>query len=234
MKANVPGPLAVGYWRGPDAFDKGEPLPMMSCPDCQTNLDEVPVGAPCPGCGGRRRDANATAEVAEVTVAALRPGLSTRDGDPSWPQQWKQVLACLETLRAAYEADAVVSGTDGVKGLARSFFTECHHFGDDWLKKDVGNLPTIVGANGVEEYLENSPVLNTCEAICNTSKHFRRDRGKTARIGEVAVDPSGAWNVTIEVDPASECTKEIDALELADECVKAWRDFFTRFGITEP
>jgi Zn finger protein HypA/HybF involved in hydrogenase expression len=29
----------------------------MTCPDCGTNLDDVPVGDPCPTCGSRRRDA---------------------------------------------------------------------------------------------------------------------------------------------------------------------------------
>ena len=29
----------------------------MICPDCQQNLDDVPVGDPCPQCGGVQRSA---------------------------------------------------------------------------------------------------------------------------------------------------------------------------------
>jgi len=32
-------------------------IPMMFCPDCNANLDGIPVGEPCPGCGGKRRSA---------------------------------------------------------------------------------------------------------------------------------------------------------------------------------
>ena len=39
---------------------------MMSCPDCQTNLDQVPVGDPCPTCGGMRRDAVVTPPTANA------------------------------------------------------------------------------------------------------------------------------------------------------------------------
>jgi hypothetical protein len=33
---------------------------MMTCGGCQRNLDEVPIGTPCPSCGSGRRDAVAT------------------------------------------------------------------------------------------------------------------------------------------------------------------------------
>jgi hypothetical protein len=43
---------------------------MMTCPDCGETLDAVPVGSPCPKCGGLRRDATAKVETV-VAVAAV-------------------------------------------------------------------------------------------------------------------------------------------------------------------
>jgi hypothetical protein len=54
----------------PDAIGKGQPPPMMFCPDCDTTLDDVRVSDLCPTCGGRRRSAIATAGVANVAVVA--------------------------------------------------------------------------------------------------------------------------------------------------------------------
>lgn len=39
----------------------------MICPECGTQLDNVPVGDPCPTCGSQRRSATVTVE----TVAAV-------------------------------------------------------------------------------------------------------------------------------------------------------------------
>ena len=45
----------------------------MFCPDCNANLDDVRVGAPCPQCGGDRRSATVVPEPvrAVVTVPSL-------------------------------------------------------------------------------------------------------------------------------------------------------------------
>jgi hypothetical protein len=46
---------------------------MMFCPDCKTNLDDVPVGDACPGCGGKRRSTIAAVGVAAAAVVAHPP-----------------------------------------------------------------------------------------------------------------------------------------------------------------
>lgn len=45
----------------------------MSCPDCGEVLADVGLADPCPGCGGNRRSANALAQPAMVSAAALQP-----------------------------------------------------------------------------------------------------------------------------------------------------------------
>ena len=54
---------------------------MMTCPDCQTNLDEVPVESPCPNCGSHRRDATVSPE----TVAAVAHVIGGHQGPAGEP-----------------------------------------------------------------------------------------------------------------------------------------------------
>jgi hypothetical protein len=102
---------------------------MMFCPDCNTNLDAVPVDDPCPGCGGKRRSAVAYAEVARAVAtappvtavghshladgtevievgsegyrSASRSGPATQRFEGSPPQGEEDVLQVCKTLRAA-------------------------------------------------------------------------------------------------------------------------------------
>jgi hypothetical protein len=41
----------------------------MFCPDCSVSLDDVPVGNPCPGCGGRRRSAKVGIPAVSATIS---------------------------------------------------------------------------------------------------------------------------------------------------------------------
>jgi len=51
---------------------------MMFCPDCSRNLDDVPVGDPCPQCGSTRRSAAAPAGVAAAAGSAADVTASVR------------------------------------------------------------------------------------------------------------------------------------------------------------
>ena len=48
---------------------------MMSCPDCGADLNDVPVGDPCPKCGGTRRDATVSPGTIEARVSIPTPGI---------------------------------------------------------------------------------------------------------------------------------------------------------------
>ena len=63
----------------------------MTCPDCGSNLDPVPISEPCPSCGGMRR--NTTVTVApgnisfqgqEVALTVTMPVDSVTLPDPAW------------------------------------------------------------------------------------------------------------------------------------------------------
>jgi hypothetical protein len=48
-------------------------MPVMFCPDCNTGLDDVPFGAPCPECGSQRRSANVAADSARAVGTVPSP-----------------------------------------------------------------------------------------------------------------------------------------------------------------
>jgi len=207
---------------------------MMFCPDCQTDLDDVPLGVACPGCGGQKRSALAQAEAAVVFVGSAAGSFSiTRDDHRPWTEQWQTILHCLEELRVAYSPRGETLGTVEIKSRVETFFVECDHL-RDWLKHDLSALHGVT-ADDIRGYaLRSSPALSTCYAVCNTHKHHTRDRGRTeAQIREISVSSSGA-RVAIEIDWASPSATTVDALGLAEDCVQAWSEFFKRFNIVEP
>ncbi len=210
-------------------MEKDKPPAVMFCPDCQTNLDDVPANDPRP-----------TAGVADVQASSSSVGVSVGMADSAfWLEQWLRVEKALALLRAAYEPGANVSSTVEVDLRVRSFFTECHHFGDDWIEKDLDNWPGIESAQG-EDHIKNSQALSACEAICNKAKHAERSKPKssTGRVLTIDSRPNGSHRVRLRVDwhpeseywhPESEWAYECpwcpDALELAEDCVASWREF---------
>lgn len=93
----------------------------MICPDCQQNLDNVPVGDPCPQCGGVRRSAVVQAQAAMVGVSAMALTVSIgysrqRFRAPAWPerddQRWELPLpvSITNNARAAINETTAHSG----------------------------------------------------------------------------------------------------------------------------
>jgi hypothetical protein len=204
---------------------------VMFCPACNSNLDDVPTGTPCPQCGGTDRSATAFAEAAGAVVAVGEVSLLLTKGDHRpWQEKWRKVLQRLNALHDAYSTDARTLGNDEIDGRVESFFTECNHL-RDWLKRDLRSLRGVTAADLTRHY-KHSDVLKTCTAISNTDKHHTSDGGITARIRETSITPAGA-RVTIEKNWASPHPERIDALDLANACVASWRAFFQAHGISE-
>jgi hypothetical protein len=202
----------------------------MVCTDCDTPLDDVPVGAVCPGCAGYRRSASVVAVVAAASAMAAVPTVSTKRRDPPpWTEKWLTALHWLGLLRTAYSEPQL--GNAEAQRRAETFFDECNHL-RYWLKEDIGGLARVTPSD-ISRHFKNSPDLQWCRDIGDTYKHHTRDHGPTARIEETVISPTGC-RVSVRVDVANSSASPVDALALAERCVNSWRAFFKTFGITPP
>jgi hypothetical protein len=202
---------------------------MMYCAECDENLDDVPVDSPCPSCGSARRSAKTTGLLTVGVIAmAGEVGLKvTRGSQRPWTDKWFAVLHCLEQLQNVYQ---VRVGTQEAEQHAASFFSECYHV-RDWLEHN--HLATRAD---IQAHIDRSRPLTKCAAICNTHKHHTRARATdiTARIHEIETMPTTGTRITYEFRRGTGRRTRVDALHLAEQCIKAWRTFFKKHNISEP
>ena len=107
----------------------------MRCPNCGADLDDVPVGYPCPDCGGNRRSANVEAGAALVVVVAPAPNVEIGyNPDPGWAWQWEITQYQLRQLREHYRSKPPIDNRE--LGLAvSSLLIDMWHVAD-WLVTD--------------------------------------------------------------------------------------------------
>jgi hypothetical protein len=203
----------------------------MTCPDCNANLDAVSADDPCPECGGGRRTAAVLPQTAWVAATLHEPSiLLTRDDHRPWFEKWREVVRARDLIGEAYHQRLPEVSTAEVEARVTHFFSECHDM-RDWLVGDRRGLPAVtIGA--IDDHVRSSSPLGIASAVANSHKHHTRDRGATARIRSTQMTPDGA-RVTIELDWATLEATQLDALEVADECLVSWREFFATHGITE-
>lgn len=195
----------------------------MTCGDCGSRLDDVPVGRPCPRCRGLRRDARVMAQTVEAHAVVLRPTIAIGYNEHRpWRQKWQDLLSTLEQLEAAYSTENG-QGNEDVRRVVENFFATCRDLAD-WLWQDKQTAD--VHKSAVMDFVLGNPHLRLADAIAQTTKHHTRRGGEdiTARITEIRVGPDGAcaqigWSRT-----AGDSGFE-DALDLAHGCVIAWQRF---------
>jgi hypothetical protein len=204
----------------------------MFCPDCDANLDAVPVGDPCPACRGTRRSAIVTPQTAAVSVTVPEPTISvTRGDDRPWLEKWREVLRARDQIALVYAQRVAGVGNAEVDERVTRFCSECHDM-RDWLLGDIASLPGVAEAE-VNAHARSTPWLVVASAVANSHKHHTRKAGRTtARIRSTHMTPIGA-RVSIEIDWATQDAQTVDALELADACIASWRQFFVSRGIAE-
>ena len=152
-------------------------------------------------------------------VAAAAGTVSTkRVGPPPWTEKWQTSLNWLGQLREAYSPGAEL-GNFEVQRRAETFFDECNHL-RYWLQGDVAALPGV-RLQDINQHFKNSPELKWCRDIGDTYKHYKRDRGPTARIEETIVSATGSL-VKIRVNVADLSASTVDALALAERCMDSW------------
>jgi hypothetical protein len=195
----------------------------MTCSDCGSCLDDVPIGRPCPNCAGLRRDARVMAQTAEVRVVALRPTIAIGYNEHRpWRQKWQDLSLALEQLEGAYATEEG-QGNEHIRRMVEDFFETCRELAD-WLWQDKQNANVTKSA--AMGFVMGDRHLRLADAMAQTTKHHTRQGSDpiTARITEIRVGPDGAraqigWS-RVSGENGSE-----DALDLARSCVGAWRGF---------
>jgi hypothetical protein len=207
----------------------------MFCPDCQRNLDDVPVGDPCPQCGGSKRSAVVQAQVAMVGVSAIAPTVSIGYSlTPGWAYQWRIIQRHLARLRDQYQ-DIDTRGNVDVEETVHALFLSLFHL-FDWLHQDSAlSLSRSVVNNWINQHRDT---LGLCRDYANTWKHMVRDSA-SARVVQITLIESGpnGYKVTLGYRPQGQPQQpmtEVDALDLAERSEQEWRNFLGAHGIAIP
>jgi hypothetical protein len=113
-----------------------------------------------------------------------------------------------------------------------AFFQNCYHL-KDWIKNDdTVKLPK--GFNIDKDFIDKNPCMCLLADICNGTKHLKLDSdGRSKESPEFysknySLTPGGQksvikvkWNIKTK-------TGNIDAFQLATECVQKWEEFINK------
>ena len=203
---------------------------MMYCPDCGFDLDSTPTSAPCPGCGRRRRSASVEAQVADAQVQASSLTVRVEHTRPRpWETKWQDVLSALDRIRGMADGSHRVASNREGERATEQFFEDCYALAE-WIEGDTRATPKVAGGEAVR-FRESDPHLQLCADICNSIKHHTRRPNRPH--GGILATTMGESSIrfTIEVERRSGSTMWVDALDLAEDCVEAWRSFLRDQGM---
>jgi hypothetical protein len=207
----------------------------MFCPDCMQNLDDVPVGDPCPHCGGRRSNALAFASAALAAASAMAVTVTIGyNQEPGWSYQWDIAQRHLARLREQYQGINLRGNIDAEETV-HALLLALNHLAD-WLYQDQA---TGLTKATVDAHVRTHPAsLGVCRDYANTLKHMRRGSPAqpVARIAEIESGPSGQ-KVTIAHGPGNQppaSHARTDARDLAEQCEQSWRNLLTQHNIAIP
>jgi hypothetical protein len=148
-------------------------------------------------------------------------------------EQLERAERYLARIRAIYAGTFAQSHDRGVcEDDLISFFMHCYHV-RDWIIRlnRVG-----VRAKDVDSFINANRCLQLCADLCNGLKHCKLDR--TARSGSQPLvsgktyeastwlTGSGGGEVLRAKYSIVTSTGLVDALQLAEECMQCWRNFF--------
>jgi hypothetical protein len=203
-----------------------------TCAQCGASRDQLDDATEC-HCGSVAKIVYATATATiRVTGRNLESSLVYEAPRP-WHEQWLTVLNRLERLRDAYDPLCTLS-SDDMKRQAHDFFVECWTL-KDWLQSDdVNALPASKAVLDAYCSAKGSP-LRVCQAMANLKKHRQLDSPKklSARISRLNQKSTGRA-LTITYGSSVEPDRHVDALDLAEQSVIAWRRFIQQYGLTKP
>lgn len=195
------------------------------CLDCFADQETDQQG-PCMDCTSMR-----------VTELTYNPGtVVLGDGDAyteygtarPWQEQWYQAKVHFKDLKAAYQPGGY-AGADVVRAAVEGFFEHSRRL-EDWLKDDV--MGSRADKRRLEKFFNKNASLRRCRDIANTTKH--RGRNKEDDINAVVRrvyhrdDDSASAMIEWWIQGHEDDTHTVDALELAEGCMAAWKQYLKR------
>lgn len=142
------------------------------------------------------------------------------DRQRTWQRKWRDIVYYRDQLADAYVTHHLY--VDDLVRRVESFFKTCHEF-VDWLTEEKG-LPA-------EDFARKSWPLQLCDAAAQTAKHYKRKPSKydpiTAFVVKVSTHDNGV-RADFEWASAAGRNGKTDALELANECITEWEQFFAQ------
>ncbi|MEU0560909.1 hypothetical protein [Dactylosporangium sp. NPDC006015] len=161
-----------------------------------------------------------------VTDVVTRVAMTYQPVRP-WREHWRRVERYHLRVRAIYDGTAPGNSEDW-KDVIFDFFVAAHHL-FEWIESDPRE-PLVV-APVAREWVKADQSLWLAREFSNTYKHHTRSTGVPVRIGGTITE-RGQNSMVIEwLDPISGVPNAIDALDLADRCMQAWRNFFVLHGL---
>jgi hypothetical protein len=154
----------------------------------------------------------------------------TRADERPWQEKWVLILHNRDRLERIYNRQIQGAGSLDAESTANYVLIECHNL-KDWLG---WTKPAGITKDKVEDFFKNSTPLREAEAVSDSHKHHTRWKGRM--LARIRRFESGAVGCRVEYemhwgDPTQSYTK--DALDLANECVEAWRKFLLTHNISE-
>jgi hypothetical protein len=200
-----------------------------SCSDCGAPRNSDEETSLCSTCGS-------TAITRQITVVeeigfgddSLSVGVEFAPGPRPWREKWSRLLLDLDTIRRSYAGQLGFQSTDAWASTIASFLGSAHHL-YEWIEHDP-QVPAAATAAS-HSYMQGDPFLKIAEGISNTDKHHTRDHGIQTAIGKMTVDSTGCTAEIAWRHVKSGAAGRIDALDLAEGCVAAWKAFISSHGL---
>jgi len=198
----------------------------MSCP---RTGDKVPKARAYEKCGHLR----ATVTVWAFGQVAKGTGVNISS---RWHEQYDRMHKSHRKLRTVSRGEGTLSSSDEARDALYHFFQDAYHV-RDWVQNDQQSRIERIS-------IKDSDVLCLCADLCNGTKHLKLkeshcwtgDTSTTFTSQSVAVRPGAAgsgqppqpalywWTVESK-------GKQYDAVELADQVVRAWDDVLHEHGL---
>jgi hypothetical protein len=186
---------------------------------------ETDERGPCTDCGS-----------IQVTALTYNPGtVILGDGDSyteygtarPWQEQWYQTKVHFRELKAVYQPGSY-RGDAVAKAAVEDFFEHCLRV-EDWVKGDA--MDCRRGERKLKK-LFNDHSLKLCRDIANTAKHRGRnlEGSRNAVVCRVYHRGDNSASAVIEwwMQGQEEDRHTEGALDLAEGCVAAWKQFLKR------